>query len=169
MKILKNIIDNIEEYMCASLIAVMILTLAAQVCVRTFTGSGLAWSEELSRYSFVWAVFCGMALGCKKLLHVRITAQFLLFPKNIRLYSRIIADAIWVAFNIFLIYQSILLIQEGFEFPETSPALHWTMAYVEMIIPVSFALSTVRILAVYWSNFRNHTAYQLIRDIDGGE
>ena len=59
MSFFKKCYDNFEEYVCAGLVFLMIFCLVLQVVMRIFTGSSFAWTEELSRYSFLWAVFVG--------------------------------------------------------------------------------------------------------------
>ena len=84
---LRTIYDNFEEYLCVTLCAGMILCLALQVSIRMIWGSALAWTEELSRYCFIWTVYIGMSLATKRLAQVRITAQFLKMPLKMRLFS----------------------------------------------------------------------------------
>ena len=79
MSFLKQLYDNFEEGACALFVAVMVLCLFLQVAMRIAVGSSLAWTEELSRYSFLWAVYVGAALAVKRGGHVRITAQFMLW------------------------------------------------------------------------------------------
>ena len=62
MAILKKIYDYFEEGMCAIMLSVMILCLTAQVVVRMTLGSSIAWTEELSRSTFLWTVYLGAAL-----------------------------------------------------------------------------------------------------------
>lgn len=103
MFLFKKLYDNFEEYVCAALVLLMVFCLALQVVMRIFTGSSFAWTEELSRYSFLWAVFVGAALAVKRGGHVRITAQFGHLGVRARLFFRILGDAVWVIFNIFFV------------------------------------------------------------------
>ena len=63
--------------------------------MRIAVGSSLAWTEELSRYSFLWAVYVGAALAVKRGGHVRITAQFMFLSTRWRLVLRAVGDIIW--------------------------------------------------------------------------
>ena len=53
MSFFKQLYDNFEEGACALFVAVMVLCLFLQVAMRIAVGSSLAWTEELSRYSFL--------------------------------------------------------------------------------------------------------------------
>ena len=164
MKVLKNIFDNFEEYACVAAIALMIISLGAQILVRSAFGGSLAWSEEFSRFCFIWTVFLGMAVGAKKLVHVRITAGVMLLPDHLRLAIRMAVDALWIVFSLFIAYHGLGLIEEGLRFPEISPTLHVVKAYVEVIIPLCFILTPLRIIETYWKALRSGTLLELAKD-----
>ena len=62
-----------------------------------------------------------------------------------------------------MIYFSINVIKEGFEYPEYSPTLDWIMAYIFMIFPIAFSLMTIRIIQV---NIMKHVLKIEIADVD---
>lgn len=163
MSILRNIYDNFEEYACSLFVGVMIACLTLQVAMRIFTGSALAWTEELSRYSFLWAVYVGAALAVKRGGHVRITAQFSRLSVKWRLVFRVLGDLIWIGFNIFLVLESVEVIKEGLEFPEISPTLGVVKSWVEMIIPFGFLLMSWRIVEQYRAHWKAGTLDQLVK------
>ena len=86
MGFLKLCFANFEEWTSAFLVGLMIVCLIIQVFIRFIFGSALAWTEELSRYAFIWAVYVGAALCVKRRIHVRITAQFLKLDTRGRLF-----------------------------------------------------------------------------------
>ena len=162
MNLLKKLYDNFEEIVCAFWVALMIFCLTLQTVWRVITGSSFAWTEELSRYSFIWAVFFAAALAVKRGAHVRITAQFGPLGTNARLFFRILSDLIWIGFNIFFVFVCWDTIKEGLEFPEFSPTLGVVKAWVEMILPVSFLLTSWRIIEDYWRHWRSGTLAELV-------
>ena len=162
MQLLKNLYDNFEEIVCTFFVGMMIFALTTQTVWRVFTGSSFAWTEELSRYSFIWAVFFAAALAVKRSAHVRITAQFMKAGLKTRLFFRIISDLIWIGFNIFFVFVCWETIQEGLEFPEISPTLQVVKAKVEMILPISFLLTSFRIVEDYVRNYRAGTLYSMV-------
>mgnify|MGYP003289899686 CR=1 FL=1 len=116
MSILKKIYDYFEEGLCCVMLGTMILCLTAQVVIRMTIGSSIAWTEELSRYTFLWSVYLGAALAAKRGAHVRVTAQFLWMKDNMRMFFRVIADIVWVVMLIVCAFNALPVIQEGFEF-----------------------------------------------------
>lgn len=162
--ILKKLYTDFEEYCCVAAVAVMIISLALQIIFRGIFGGGLAWSEELSRFSFIWATFLGMSLAAKRLSHVRITAGLLLLSVKARLAVRVAMDALWIMASLYIAYHGLELIHEGFEFPEVSPTLRVTKAWVEAVIPFSFTLTPVRIVEQYGRAIHNGTLAELVNE-----
>lgn len=164
-KILK-ILDNLESYLCQILLVFFVCLLFLQIVLRMVFSAidslsdyigflehyplpaSLPWGEELSRFAFVWFVFLGATYAARLAAHNRVTFQFKIFPKIVGDLSTLLSDIVWIAFNCVIVYYSINVIKEGFEFPEYSPTLDWVMAYVFMIFPIAFSLMTIRIIQV---------------------
>ena len=108
----------------------------------------LSWSEELSRFAFVWFVFLGASHAARMYAHNRVVIQFRWLPKQTVNFIEAGADLIWIFFNLVMIWKSIGLIRSMMEFTYYSPTLNWSMAYVYMIFPLSFSLMTIRIIQV---------------------
>jgi len=179
-KILK-FLDNFESYLCQILLVFFVCLLFIQIVLRIVFGavdtlSGLipilehwplpasiAWGEELSRFAFVWFVFFGATYAARLAAHNRVTFQFRIFPKIVGDVSTFISDLIWIGFNCVMIYYSLIVIKEGFEFPEYSPTLDWIMAYVFMVFPIAFSLMIIRIIQV---NVMKHILKIEIADVD---
>lgn len=162
MAYLRMFYDNFEEWTSAFLVGLMIMCLVIQVFIRFIFGSALAWTEELSRYAFIWAVYVGAALCVKRRIHVRITAQFLKLDTKQRLFFLMICDAIWIAFNIFIFINSVQVILDGLDFPEISPTLGIVKSWVEAIIPFSFALMSWRLIEQYHIHWKSGTLPELV-------
>ena len=94
---------------------------------------------------------------------MRITAQFSLLGLKARLFFRILSDLIWIGFNIFFVFVCWGVIQEGLEFPEISPTLYVVKAYVEMMLPFSFLLTSWRIVEDYIRHWRAGTLLDLVK------
>lgn len=156
---------NIEEYLCTAFCAVMIGCLMLQVGIRMISGSALAWTEELSRYCFIWTVYLGMSLATKRLSQVRITAQFLRASRRVRLAFRIGGDILCIVFNLLIVWQCWEVIREGYAFPEMSPTLGVVKAHVELIIPLSFLLTSWRIIEIYIVHWRAGTLCSLVQNV----
>lgn len=179
-KILK-FLDNFESYICQILLVFFVCLLFLQIMLRLVFGAchylsqyialfehypfpaSIPWGEELSRMAFVWFVFLGATYAARLAAHNRVTFQFKLFPKIVGNISTLISDLIWICFNCIIVYYSIIVIKEGFQYPEYSPTLDWIMAYVFMIFPLAFTLMTIRIIQV---NIMKYILKIEIADVD---
>jgi TRAP-type C4-dicarboxylate transport system permease small subunit len=151
---LKNIYENFEKYFCAFIISVMVVCLGAQVFFRFFLDAALTWSEELSRFAFVWVIYLGASLAAHERIHIRVTAPQLFLPAQYRHYATLFADIIWVIFNLFFAYQGILQVKHMLRFTFTSPALQWNTGIIYSVIPLGFLLMSFRIVQGYWRDYR---------------
>ena len=168
-KIFREVYENFEKYFCAFLTALMVFCLAAQVFFRFVLNASLTWSEELSRFAFIWVVYMGAILGAKERIHIRVTAIQLLMPEQFRRFMLMLADAIWVTFNFFFAYQGIVQVRHLLRFTYTSPALQWNMAYIYCIVPAGFMVMSYRIVEGYWKEYRHGGLKALGQDISIAE
>jgi TRAP-type C4-dicarboxylate transport system permease small subunit len=148
-KIALYVYENFEKIICAFCMAVLVFCLGLQVLMRYAFQAALTWTEELSRFCFIWTIYLGTALAAKNEQHVRVTAQYFLLPQALRPYLWLVSDAVWVGFNIVFTVQGIKLVQHAFKFPEITPSLGWSAAYLYAVIPLGFILMTFRILQLY--------------------
>src|SRR4051812_31500376 len=51
---MRDVLFKVEKAAAGALITVLALTILVQVIFRAFFNLPLAWSEEVSRYSFIW-------------------------------------------------------------------------------------------------------------------
>lgn len=158
-----TVLDNIEGYLCKFFLSFFVILLFFQVIMRTVFQNSLAWSEEASRFAFVWFSFLGASYAARLGAHNRVTFQFKLFPKIVGNVSQLIADGIWLIFNAIMTVKSIEVIRDMMEYPFYSPALDIPMQYVYMLFPFTFTLMSVRIIQV---NILKHILKREIVDVD---
>jgi C4-dicarboxylate transporter, DctQ subunit len=158
-----TVLDNIEGYMCKFFLSFFVILLFFQVIMRTVFQNSLAWSEEASRFAFVWFAFLGASYAARLGAHNRVTFQFKLFPKIVGDVSQLIADGIWLVFNAIMTVKSIEVIRDMMEYPFYSPALDIPMQYIYMLFPFAFTLMSVRIIQV---NILKHILKREILDVD---
>lgn len=161
-KILK-ILDKAEGYISQILLVFFVTLVFIQTVLRSGFSIVLPWSEELSRFTFVWFVFFGASYATRLSAHNRVVIQLKLFPKWFGQTTMFITDILWVAFNIMMVYMSIILIQDMIKYPYSSPSMGLSMAYVYMIFPIAFSLMAFRIIQV---NYIKYVLKQEIKDVD---
>ena len=65
-KVLHWIDEYLEETLLVAALAAMAVIMGIQVFSRYVLGASLSWSEELTRYIFIWAGFLSVSYCTKK-------------------------------------------------------------------------------------------------------
>lgn len=139
-----------EAYIAAFLLFFLTGLLSIQVIVRFVFGGGLGWTEELSRYMFVWSIYFGCVLAAKEDKHIRVTAQFMALPKKLEALVITVGDVIWVVFNAMVAFFSFNYVMSMFKFPFISQTMGFNLAWVYAIVPIAYALMLVyAVLLIY--------------------
>ena len=162
-KVILHILDKAESYICQGLLVFFVCLIFLQTVLRSCFSIVLPWSEEASRFSFVWFVFFGAAYAARLSAHNRVVIQFKLFPEWVGNISMLLMDIIWIVFNCMMIKMSLLIIEDLHEFPYLSPSMSLSMEYVYWIFPIAFGLMNIRIIQV---NIIKYVLKQEIKDVD---
>ena len=151
-------LDNIESYICRTLLAMFVVLLFAQIVSRELFEHSIAWSEELAVYMFVWFVFFGASYAAKLSAHNRVTFHFKWLPEKVAIGLEAMADLIWIAFNCYFVYLAYDFVFNRMNLFWKSQTLGVPMKYIYLILPIAFALMTLRIIQVNY--------YKLIKGVD---
>lgn len=65
MSKISRLLENTLNIVMAAALAIMVVLVFGNVVLRYFFNSGITWSEEMSRYLFIWLTFLG-AIGAYK-------------------------------------------------------------------------------------------------------
>lgn len=130
-------LNKLAEIFLGIAFALMTIFIFFQVLVRfVFTNFGLnlsfPWTEELSRYLMIWAVFVGAAVAMRKDNMIQLEAFVNMLPASLGKIVKIISLIITAIFFGFLIVVSYEQVIHGFE--QTSPV---------MGIPMGLAFSSI--------------------------
>lgn len=148
MKRFGYFLDNFESYFCRILLVCFVVLLFTQIVSREVFGQSITWIEELSVFMFVWFVYFGASYAAKMSAHNRVTFQFgWLAPSKIK-WIEAFADLFWIFFNCYFIYLSYDFVFNKMNLFWKAQTLGIPYKYIYMVLPLSFALMTVRILQV---------------------
>ena len=161
-----NILNNIESYACRFLLATFVTLLFAQIISREIFSYSIPWGEELATYMFVWFAYFGASHAAKMAAHNRVSFQFKMFPKLYATISETFADLIWLAFNLYFVYLSYDFVFNRMNLFWKSQTLGLPMKYFYMVLPIAFALMSIRIIQV---NYLKLVKGVDIRDPDADE
>lgn len=80
-KLLHGLDEYLEEVLLVILLAGMAVIMGIQVFCRYVLSMSLSWSEELTRYLFIWAGFLSISYCTKRCISIKIEQFVALFPK----------------------------------------------------------------------------------------
>ncbi|MBW0159144.1 TRAP transporter small permease [Sedimentimonas flavescens] len=140
-------LDKLESYICQALLAVFVGLLFVQIVSRQVFGSSITWIEELSVILFVWFAYFGASYAARMAAHNRISFHLNRMDRRRARLIEAFGDLFWIGFNAVFIWQSITFISLLKPFVKAQ-TLGWQMRWVYIVLPIAFALMTLRILQV---------------------
>lgn len=141
---MKWFMDHLEEFFMIPLIFAMSIIIFIQVVMRYVFQNSLTWSEELSRYLFVWLVYFSVSYTARREKHIRIDAAINLYPKKLRPYIEILSEVIVLAFAIFIAVTGMTVFHKIAWSGQLSPAMTIPMQFVYAAPMVGLALTAIR-------------------------
>ena len=149
-KVLVHIDRHLEETIACACLATVACLVFLQVVLRYGFDRALIWSEELAGFAMVWAVYMGAALAVRERFHVRIMAGVVALPGKLPLRLVVLADLIWLGFNLFMIRVCVEYLGVLWNRPSISPSLGIDMFWPETIVLIGHLLMSFRLMQIYW-------------------
>jgi TRAP-type C4-dicarboxylate transport system permease small subunit len=128
------------------------------------TGYSIQWSEEVTRYLFVWMVFLGSAAGIRTRSHIGAEFIAAALDEKKRCYLTLFQDIVFLLFLLLTVYYSVPFIRMQFEFEQFADTLAIPMYLITAIIPMAFTIGVVHILESIRGTIRR---LRVIRDSTG--
>lgn len=140
----KHFVVNLDQYISAILFIVIMFLLFLQVVTRYVTGKSATWTEELSILLFVWMTYLGVSSAVTYRKNLRIDALLDAVPFKVKKVLLILADVVFIAFNIYLIFPFLQLIKTiG---TSVTPILGIPKAITYWLIPVILVITSVKLI-----------------------
>lgn len=138
MRFLTKVLNGI----LAILLALMVIIVFSNVIGRYFLGSSLAWSEEISRFLFIWLVFFGAILAYINDEHLALDILTKILPKKVSQFVAVVADLL-------VIYALCLITNGGYRITMEnmtwlSPAASIPYGLVYMVVPFTGAILIIQ-------------------------
>lgn len=141
-----GVLDRIEQWVSNLCLAALVILLGLQIFFRYVLGIGLSWSEEVSRFLFIWFVYISASMAARAGTHVRVTAFVEMLLPAAGKAARIAADLVWIAFNGIIVVSGVMLFAHMLAYPVYSTSLLLPLAWIYLVIPVAHAMMIARIL-----------------------
>jgi TRAP-type C4-dicarboxylate transport system permease small subunit len=134
-----QIINKVTDIF-AGLTSVGIFVVVIWQIIGRLIGHPAPWTEELTRFIFIWLIYLGIGIGFRKAESARVTVQFKYFPKFLRRASIWIYSVATIGFFLFMFVLGIELISQQISTNEKSSVLLLPMWLIGLCVPVSAAV-----------------------------
>jgi TRAP-type C4-dicarboxylate transport system permease small subunit len=98
-----SIVEKIICYIIAIMMFIMMIVMCYQVMLRYVFANSNIWSEELTRFLFVWVSLLGSFVAIRRNSHLKVEFFVNLLKGNFKKYFTLITDIAVVLFLIYLI------------------------------------------------------------------
>ena len=148
MKVLKFLDKHLEEIVCVVVLAVMTAVIFIQIIIRSissFVTIPMAWTEEIGRYLFIYAVYVGAAYATRKRAHQKVDIFPILCGDTGKLIFNLIGDVGVILFAGAMAYYGWQVVENvAFIFVQRAPATKLNMGYAYFGPFLGMALCTFR-------------------------
>lgn len=155
MKVIKWLDENLEEIIMIVLCAIMACIMILQVIMRYAFRNSLSWSEELTRFLFIWSAFLSISFCTRKKLNIQITMLLEALPVRVRYILMTIVDIIMVCLFAYLTPSAINYLGQTIANNQLSTALRIPMAVVYLAPVVGFILAILRHVQAVFFDIRD--------------
>lgn len=159
---LSKTLEIIENIIVTTSLGIMIVVIFLQIVFRYCSSASipgfewlteyiremamflLPWTEEVARFTMLWAVFIGAAMGAKNNVHIGVDAFVSMLPKKTMRYVTIFSGLCSVVFCLSLTGLGVVLLDIMWETGQRSPALEIPMVWAYLAVPVGGILTALR-------------------------
>ena len=146
-KRLMNAVHTAEKWLLIALIAASVTVAFMQVFFRFVLMRPLSWSEELTRYLFVWMGMIGTSVALQNDSHFRMDILVLLVPEQVKRVLSVVWDLIIFGFCCVMVYYGGIMLKNSLH--QLSPALHISMAIPYASVPIAGLLMILSFIEKY--------------------
>ncbi len=123
----------IEAVAWVCFVAMMVVMLI-QVFTRYVFNHPLPWTEELSRFSYIWAIFLGSILAQRSKSHMTVTILIEKIPPTPRLILEILTDIFSALVMAIVLYGTFIQMRKTYGILASSIPISYTFVYLALAI-----------------------------------
>lgn len=143
--------QNIERILLMVTLIVIIVLMTYQTLGRYILVSvlgmniNLSWTEEASRFIFIWMTYLAVPISIRNRNMIRVTALVERFSKRWQDALWVTSDALFFVLGGAIFYYGVRHIQMLMTFPQTTAVLGLQYSLVYLILPIGFGLILLRL------------------------
>ena len=145
LKALNQSLVALETFAAAGLVATVSVVVLLQVGMRYLFAYPNPWSEEVSRFCFIWMSMLGASLAVEHGAHFGFDQVMKGLAPRLKFAVKTFATAVVLMFSLVLVATGITLM--ALTMGERSSALNFPIAWVYASVPISGTLMVIHLLA----------------------
>ena len=134
--------------------AIIVVLFTMMVCITFFNVISrfcfhftLSWTEQFSRFLFVWVTYAGISWAGGINAHLRVYALCEALGKKLGYYLILFGDIITMGFGVYMAYKIFGLMRNAFALNQTFPSMQWcNVGWMYLAGVLGMAGLTIRIL-----------------------
>ena len=138
-------LGRVEKFVIAVMLSAMILLAFLQIVLRNAFSTGISWGDPLVRYLVLWVGFIGASLATKEKKHITIEVFSWWFSANKAFYLKRLSQLVSAIICGLLTFAGWTFVQNEAQMGGVA-FLKIPTWIPQMIIPITFALMTLRFL-----------------------
>ena len=135
-----KVLERALGFAAGALLAGMVLLVFANVVARYLLSASIGWSEEISRFMFIWVALLGAVLAFARHEHLGLDVLVSALPARAARAATVAADALVVAALGYLTVGGVEMTADSLESGWVSSAVPIPYGYVYLVVPVSGGL-----------------------------
>ena len=140
--------DRVLCRLCILLFMVILVTMVLQIFFRYVFSAPLTWTEELARYLYIWACWCGAPVAMRRGNHVAITVLSERLPRRVAQGVSLLTQAVGLFFLFELALQGTKLTFRSHSVTAITLPIPWSFIY--LAAPLSALLMALLCLESIW-------------------
>ena len=150
---------DILEKICMGIMGVlmflMVTAMVYQVILRYIFNDSNIWSEEITRYMFVYVVLLGSFVAVRRNKHLQVDFLINMFKGNFKRYFTLVTDFVVLGFLVYLLPLSYNLALDTMV--SISPGLNLPMGVVYGAVPIGTFLMILGMIEIILEKITNKT------------
>ncbi len=163
---MKKLNDFIFRYLVNNAVKIFGVALLFIICLqiygRSFMASPPSWTEEMSRFTFVWYCFLSTAVTLRNKSHLGLDYFYYKFPSKMKVTVDWCIQLFTLFFGLFILYYGIPLLDVVGN--RKAAITGWNMRYFYVVMPICGALLALVALEELEALFR-----RTFRKEEGGD
>ena len=124
------------DYVAIGATFVMVVAVAVQIVSR-WINTPLPWTEEITRFAFIWLVYLGVGIGFRRAESARVTFLVQLMPSGARHFLAILYVVLCGGFFALMLFAGIDVVRQQIMMTEMATTMDLAMWTIGVSVPVS--------------------------------